>query len=378
MKIVVNALPITNLSGRHVVLGMLRHLAAWGGTRIDYTVLYHHLNKDIRHDWGPHVTWRKCPDFTARWPGRTAWECAALPPLLIHEGADLLFMTSGTALPVSPVPQISLAMNPWCFVHMVHRTRGERIKASLQRLAYRHSVGRANTMVYLSRYLQDAYHGDAGRSAKRSLVMYAGIQKDVWEAARNLGDIIRVPHRIVCVSVMAPHKGVETLIAALSLLRSGYRVPASLALVGGWPDPSYERRIRLVVAAHNLERYVFFEGYVTRETLLQECARAQVFALFSRCESFGIPGLEAQALHTPVVCSNVGALPEVYGAGGLYRDVDDPAGAAETLAALLSDQSIWKKYSQAARLNAAHFREEDVYAPLQTLLGSFLERPTHR
>lgn len=52
-----------------------------------------------------------------------------------------------------------------------------------------------------------------------------------------------------------------------------------------------------------------------------------MFFLFpSKSEGFGVPGLEAMAMKTPVVCSDAGPLPEIYGDAAIYfnpESVDD-------------------------------------------------------
>ena len=52
-------------------------------------------------------------------------------------------------------------------------------------------------------------------------------------------------------------------------------------------------------------------GYVTPEELRRTYQMADVFCLPSRYEGFGLTVLEAMACGTPVVCSNIGSLPEV-------------------------------------------------------------------
>ena len=92
----------------------------------------------------------------------------------------------------------------------------------------------------------------------------------------------------------------------------------SLHLVGSWPDAVYERRIRNLVSELGLGEQVHFHGFVSREELDCLYAESQVFCLMSRCESFGIPAIEAQLFGTPVVCSKLAP----------YGLVDDGALAA--------------------------------------------------
>lgn len=367
MKWVVNALSVTNLSGRHVLSSYLRALAPLLREDMEILVLNHKGNRDLCDASMAGFRFRECPSLTRNWIGRTAWERTHLESLLIREGAGGLVMTSGYSLPRMPVPQVVVAMNPWCFVPAAWEGWRDRLKAALQRQAYRRTVREAAGMVYLSGYLRDAYHGLAGQSARRHAVVYASLPPDVWAAAG--GAEPRMPGRILCVSAMAPHKGCETLIDAVAEVKAiGHSV--SLMLVGGWPDARYRRAIEKRILARGMEHVVTVTGHLARADLLREYARASVFAILSQCESFGIPGLEAQAFGTPMVCSAAGAMPEVYGQGAVVVPVDDSGAAAEALERVLGNGVERSRLSSLAGANAERFREADVGRRLLSLLDT--------
>lgn len=85
--------------------------------------------------------------------------------------------------------------------------------------------------------------------------------------------------------------------------------------------------------------------------------RATALLFPSRFEGFGWPIIEAQACACPVVCSNSGPLPEVAGAGGLIREVDDEDGlAADVLR--LTDPQEREDWGQKGLANARRFTTE--------------------
>jgi len=365
MRVLVNALSATNLSGRHVLLGHLSMIAAWTAGKHEFFVLYHEGNQDICTDLGFHVKWVECPSFTSHWMPRSLWESLRLPALTAKLKIDFIFMLSGLTVDNCPVPQISFAQNPWCLVEDIEKTLGEKIKAVLQRREYRKAMKKASIMVFNSEYMRQAYRANAGFIEKDSVVVYQGIDEAIFAAADEMRNkITRKPLQVVCVSAMAPHKGVETVVEAIRLLRESHGVPATLTLIGEWPDRKYERSIRSQVCDFGLEDAVVFLGHVNRQALHRAYAESRVFCLMSRCESFGIPAIEAQAFGTPVVASACCAMPEVEGDGGLYAPPGDAEGAALRLFSLLSDDALWQGTSESALKNAERYHWNICSRPL--------------
>jgi len=365
VRVLINALSVTNLSGRHVLLGHLAKLSEWTVGNHEYVVLYHRSNRDICRDLGPNVKWIECPSYTSRWIRRSLWELARLPALIARLKIDFMFMLSGMAVDSCPVPQVSFAQNPWCLVPGVQRTQGEKFKAALQRREYRKAMEKAAIVIFNSEYMSRAYRANAGFVEKRAVVVYQGIDEATFTAAAEMRDKVeRNPFQVVSVSAMAPHKGVETAVEAIRLVREKHGVPATLKLIGEWPDRAYERSIRRQVRDSGLENIVSFLGHVRRQELHRAYAESQVFCLMSRCESFGIPGVEAQVFGTPVVSSNCCAIPEVCGKGGVYLQPDDTEAVALALHRLLTNGEEWAELSRAAVVNASRFRWELCSRPL--------------
>jgi glycosyltransferase involved in cell wall biosynthesis len=159
---------------------------------------------------------------------------------------------------------------------------------------------------------------------------------------------------------MAPHKGAESLVEAMAQLRGKHGVPARLVMAGPWPNAPYRKKIATLIARLGLDDCIEIRGHVSREELHRLYAESKVFALMSRCESFGIPAVEAQAFGTPVVSSDCCAIPEVCGAGGQYFEPSDSVGVAAVLADLLTNENSWQHLSQGAHDNSAHFQWQRV------------------
>ena len=373
MRVLVNALSVTNLSGRHVLLGHLSRLAQWTTGQHDYFVLYHKANKDICRDLGKNVKWIQCPVYTGHWVARILWERTLLKKVLSKYKIDLLFNQSGTVVPSLPIRQISYAMNPWCLVLEVERKPLEKIKAFLQRRSYRQAMSKADMMLFLSGYMQQAYRKNSGFEENTSEVLYTAINEDTHKAAErhHLKSVQKKPAQILSVSMMAPHKGVETLVRAVHLLRKFQEINANLVLIGSWPDHGYEKKVHNLVNKFGLEDEVSFKGHVPRQELHRYYAESKIFCLMSWCESFGIPAVEAQAFGTPVISSNCCAIPEVCGNGGLYPEPGDFQSVAAQMARLLMDDNLWLQLSNAAIKNAQKYHWDNCSRPLKHIFDKF-------
>ncbi len=80
-------------------------------------------------------------------------------------------------------------------------------------------------------------------------------------------------------------------------------------------------------------------GFVPQEELSYWYRAADAFVYPSQYEGFGIPVLEAMAAGTPVITSNVSALPEVAGGAAILTDPHDEAALQEALVHVLTDAS---------------------------------------
>ena len=107
-------------------------------------------------------------------------------------------------------------------------------------------------------------------------------------------------------------------------VRPGRRagLPHRLVLAGGAAERRAARRAA-AEAAGIADRLVDL-GVVPDGDVVPLLAGASALAMPSFLEGFGLPVLEAQAVGTPVVCSDRGGLPEAAGDAALFADPDDP------------------------------------------------------
>jgi glycosyltransferase involved in cell wall biosynthesis len=163
------------------------------------------------------------------------------------------------------------------------------------------------------------------------------------------------------------YKGVDALIVAIARLRTA--VPdVQLVAVGSGDDLS---RLRSVAAEQQVADGVhFLEGLSQRE--LAACyAAAEIFALPSTGEGFGLVFLEAMAFGKPVVGADAGGIPDLIrdGSNGLLIPPNDPDALAQGLSRLLQDEALRGKLGECG---AAMVRREYEFDAFREALDQIL------
>ena len=171
------------------------------------------------------------------------------------------------------------------------------------------------------------------------------------------------PPSVVHVSNFRPVKRVPWLCRAFALATRDQA--AHLTLVGDGPDQAECRRL---VQELKIEQRVTFLG--PRDAIPDLLAPADVFALSSREESFGLSALEAMACGTPVVATDAGGIREVidHGLTGLLSAPEDLEGFAAHLRALLFGEVDREAMGRAAREQALErFQPSKIVAEYEAL-----------
>lgn len=149
---------------------------------------------------------------------------------------------------------------------------------------------------------------------------------------------------IVYMGSFMPYKNVEALAEAMHHL-PGYRLQL-LSRIGDADRARY--------SALAPEGAIEFFGGVTDEEYTRLLSTATALATASFEEGFGIPVVEALAMGTPVVCSDIPVFHEVGGAGAAYFDPGDPEDIARVIRSL-EDDAVWTSLAERAPEQAAKF-----------------------
>ncbi len=208
---------------------------------------------------------------------------------------------------------------------------------------------------------------------------------DQQEARRRLGltnGTLR-DKLVLFVGRIEPLKGLDTLLQAMALLvedEGGLGQQLQLLVVGGdvhagedqWGRE--ERRLRGLVDELGLPNVVRFIGSRPQAQLPLLYSAADVVAVPSHYESFGLVALEAQACGVPVVASRVGGLTYTIedGVSGFLEPWDEPAAFARRIKQLVEHEGLREEMGARAIANAQSYawpciadRVLDLYQAVQ-------------
>ena len=176
-------------------------------------------------------------------------------------------------------------------------------------------------------------------------------------------------------------KGFDLLLAAFAALDAAHRDRMDVVLAGEGPAlPGLRARAaELGIAGH-----VHFVGRLDRGEVAGAMAGAELLAVPSRLEPFGIVILEAWRAGTAVVATDRGGPPELIadGVDGVLVDPFDPTAFTRALASLVDEPARRGALAGAGRARVAAFdwpqvaeRYREIYAEIAPEAGNAAETP---
>jgi glycosyltransferase involved in cell wall biosynthesis len=194
-----------------------------------------------------------------------------------------------------------------------------------------------------------------GVGSKKITVVYHGYEEqELGIMNYELG--IKLPEKFVLfLSTLQPRKNLEGLIDAFVLLKKEHPdLPHKLVVVGrpGWKFQSILKKIE----AH--KDLVIYLNHVSDADRLVIMRKAEMLALPSFYEGFGMQILEAFECSVPVATSNVSSMPEVAADAAVYFNPKDVVDIKNTIKAVLMDRSLRERLVGQGRVRLGQFSWE--------------------
>lgn len=215
-----------------------------------------------------------------------------------------------------------------------------------------------------------------GRDVRRVFGLPAGKIAVVYNAlderltgAVDPEDVARTLARYQCDSPFVlyagnvkPHKNLSRLIEAFALVKDELRQHPryhNLCLFIIGDELARHSDLRRAVLKSRMQAHVRFLGFVPPQTLKVFYTRAAAFVFPSLYEGFGLPPLEAMAHGTPVVTSNISALPEVVGDAALLANPENVFDISRAIRQVLLDEALRQRLIELGRQQVEKFSWEE-------------------
>lgn len=210
-----------------------------------------------------------------------------------------------------------------------------------------YSAKHAAKIFTISKYSKNDIITEYGVTAEKVVVTYPGLtminnskfkspfEKTQDRQSSKVLEKYKISKKyILSVGTLQPRKNYVRLIEAFSKLNKEYS-DTELVIVGkkGW---LFEEILSAPLKFGVTERVKFLD-FVAENDLPYLYKNANSVVLVSLYEGFGLPVLEAMALGTQVVVSNVSSLPEVAGSAGIYVNPMDLVSIVNGLKTALSE-----------------------------------------
>jgi glycosyltransferase involved in cell wall biosynthesis len=306
-------------------------------------------------------------------------EQVSLPRALVRERVDLFHAPHYVVSPLTTCPYVVTIHD--CIHLRFPQYLPNRAAHHYARIMMRMSARRARRVLTVSQASKDDILYYLKIPAEKVDVIYNALDERL-AIVPTPEDVDRVRQRFLLTSPfilyagnIKPHKNVDRLIEAYSLMRQRGRQDVKLLIIGD--EISKYPNLRRLVHRFQLHQQVRFLGFVPDATLAVLYRLADVFVFPSLYEGFGLPPLEAMAAGTPVITSNVSSLPEVVGDAALLIDPMDAGAIADAMSRVLEQPSLREDLIRRGYERLKAFSWERSVARIRQVYGEVARPATH-
>jgi len=321
-------------------------------SRHRFVVFAHRPVADPPGYGAPNVTWR----FGTGGPG-LVWQQARLPRLLAAERVDLFHSTIGTFPLWLRLPAVATLHDVTTHTHASAHTWKSRLATGT---LLRRSLRKARRVIAVSEATKQDAVTHFGIAREKIVVVWNGVSA-VFRPVPGKAALAAMRDRVsagrpyfLTVGTVEPRKNLVRLLEAYARFSASRPGGPALVLAGGkgWG----ERPVLEAVRRLRLSDRVRFCDYVTQGELPLLYSAALALAYPSLHEGFGLPVIEAFACGTPVLTSNLSALPEVAGGAALLVDPHSIASIQQGLERLAGNEPLRRRLARLGVARAKRFR----------------------
>ncbi len=183
---------------------------------------------------------------------------------------------------------------------------------------------RTDVFLFESKFIAERYRTYVGETDRHVQIVVNGVSEAEFEPIERDHE----QFDFIYLGELRPAKGIDVLLDAMALLSTRYGAEPSLLVVGSGPD---EAALKARSAALGLCPRIRFQG---PDNIRKVLALAKVMVVPSKAESLPYVILEAAAARQPLVSTDVGGIPEIFGPHS-HRLI--PSSNVDALAAAMHD-----------------------------------------
>ena len=247
-------------------------------------------------------------------------------------------------------------------------------ESPLRSMVEKRVVSGADAVVAFTPHERDALVRYYGADPEKVAIIPCGVDLELFQpvdkvAARRILGLGDDPI-VLFVGRIEPLKGVDILLQAAAMQEDAQNL--QVLLIGGEAAENEVRRLKELTAELGLQERASFLGTVPHDQLPLFYSAADVLAVPSYYESFGMVAAEALACGTPVIASKVGGLTSVVRDGETgylisYRCADT---FAERLELLVGNPYLRRSLGEQARPSVEHLAWQRIAGQMTELYAS--------
>ena len=301
------------------------------------------------------------------------WLQLRLPPSLWRRPVDLFHFPFYTMPLLSIGPAVVTIHDLTFELHPEWFSRRSRLSTRrFARLAARRATAILTVSEWSKKDLVEIY----GVDPQRVHVIYPAVGEWNDEESRDSGESVAqrlgVPGPFVLhVGSIHTRRNLARLLRAVARLRqTGEDLAVILVGKVEYPYPDVER----MICDAGMSGAAVHAGYLPDADLRALYGEARLLAVPSLYEGFGLPGVEAMALGTPVVAANTSCFPEVLGDGALLVDPLDEEALADAIRRAAQEGTEREALRERGRRRAARYSWERAAKETLAVYRTVLER----
>ena len=157
---------------------------------------------------------------------------------------------------------------------------------------------------------------------------------------------------------LTPYKNPDFLIKLMPNIKKKF--PDSLLIIAG--DGSMRKNLEQMTIDLDMENYVFFPGFVGNGIKQLYYKSSDLFCLFSTTDCSPLTILEAMASETPVICSDIGGIPDIVknDINGILINPENFQDIENKIGDLLGDEKFRNKLAQNGKATVTKYSWNNI------------------